>query len=632
MADMQKQSNFINYLRDSRKIRRSFLLTADALLICCAYFMAYWLRLDTFWGFSGQWDHYLNLFWKSLPLLIGLRLAANWLWHQYSWSFSHADVPDAMRLFLATVCGSLAFVLINQLGAPFGVLPPKSVYALEFSLSFIFMGALRFAPKYLYNLYCGSHLAHRNAELLRPALVYGAGGNAELLVRDLLRTTGHPYHLVGFIDDSPAKKGVYIGGLKVLGASGNLPVLIPRYDIKEILIAIPDFSGAPLRHLMDICEPFGISYKIVPRYQSMLSGQTNVLSLMEDVKPEALINRPSVPFDRQRVTNFYQGWAVLVTGAAGSIGSEICLQLASYGASRLILFDMNENGIFFLYNDLLKDHPSLKVDFEIGSVQDEKLLQIVMNKHKPDMVIHAAAHKHVPLMEACPLEAVKNNVLGTLLTAKAAAAAGAKNFLLISSDKAVIPANIMGATKRLAEIALQNIDTPMQRTIVRFGNVLGSNGSLLQIIQRQIKRGGPVTVTDPRMTRFFMTIPEAIGLVLVTPTLEPKNIFVLEMGEPVNIDKLVRHIISLAGLTPGRDIDLIYTGRRPGEKLTERLISEGQALEATEHAGIQAVRQADGRIDLDILINKVELLSKTPDLESGEDIIKEYVPEYHPAG
>lgn len=631
LPDMARQSRnddrLILWLRRSLAVRLIFLVSFDSFCIFFAYYLAYWLRLDSIFPISEP--RYTDLLFRSAPTLIGLRVLANWLWRQYHWSFSHADLPEALNLFFSALCGSATFIAINYFTQPFGEVPPRSIYALEFFLSLLLMALLRFAPKYLYHIYCGFISARYHHT--RPTLIYGAGGNAELLVRDLSRTTDHPYHLVGFVDDAPSKRHVYISGLKVLGSIDDLPTLITRYDIRELFITIADFSGAPLRRLMDMCEPFGIRYKIVPPYQTVLTEQLNVLSALKEIKPEALINRPPIPFEPERLANFCQGRVILVTGAAGSIGSEICFQLASYGVAGLILFDIDENSLFFLWGDLTQKYSDLAIDFEIGSIRDESLLKAVMTRYRPDSVIHAAAHKHVPLMEHCPLAAIKNNVLGTLFTARAALAAGVEHFLLISTDKAVDPSSVMGATKRLAEIILQNLrSSTMRSIIVRFGNVLGSNGSLLPIIQRQIQRGGPVTITDPKMTRFFMTIPEAIGLVLTTLTLSPQNTFVLEMGEPVSIDKLVRHVISLSGLAPERDIEIVYTQKRPGEKLTENLISAREVLEPTEHQGIRAFNQAPVPLDLDQLTTAINSLPASSGLIECRKFLATFLPEYRP--
>ncbi|MDR1921714.1 MAG: polysaccharide biosynthesis protein, partial [Candidatus Adiutrix sp.] len=588
---------FIDIVRKSRATRLAFLLGSDIVLIAAAYYLAFWLRFDAIVVYS-TWGDYSSLFLASLPLLIVLRLICNHVAHQYAWSFSHAGLNEAGQLFFAVSIGSMLFLSVNYLLRPFGLQPPRSIYALEGALSLLFMGAVRFLPKYLFSVYCQTYYHFKHQDDRRPTLVYGAGGNAELMVRELLRTTGHPYRLVGFIDDSASKRNIFINGLKVLGSADDLPELIAAHRIKELLIAIPGFSGAPLRKLVDLCSPFGLSFKIIPPYQKVLEARPgNIHAAFEDIKPDALLNRPQIPFDTLRLADFYRGQAALVTGAAGSVGSEICRQLAEYGVRRLILFDVDENGVFFLHNDLRQKYPELELRFEVGSVQNEGLVEAVLAKCRPDIVLHAAAYKHVPIMEFCPVEALRNNVLGTFLLGRAAQKAGIKNFLLISTDKAVLPVSVMGATKRLAEIALNNIDDGVMRaTTVRFGNVLGSNGSLLQIIQRQIRAGGPVTITHPLMSRFFMTIPEAIGLVLMTPTLKPADIFVLDMGEAVSVDKLVRHVISLSGLAPDRDIKIVYTDRRPGEKLEEVLLNEQDDSETTEHPGIWAVRRQVPRL------------------------------------
>ena len=624
MAENRLKHN-LEAFRKSRLARRLFLFGADAGAVFLAYSLAFWLRLD---AFSGITHPYQNLLWASLPVLIGLRLSANWLWRLYNWSFSHAGRAEVLSLLSAVACGTAAFMALNILFRPFGQVPPRSVYVLEFFLSLMFMGLARFGPKYLYELYCGLSAARRFGG--RPTVIYGAGGSAELLIHELRRTVGHNFHLVGLIDDAPSKRDVYIAGLKVLGSREDLPKIIAGRGIAEILVTIPDFTGAPLRRLMETCEPFGLSYKIVPPYQSVLTGRRDLFQTMEAIKPEALINRPAIDFDQARLQGFYQGRSVLVTGAAGSIGSETARQLAARGLSRLTVLDQDENGLFFLLQDLKRLWPGLEVAFEIGTVRDEGLWREVLARRRPDMVIHAAAHKHVPMMEEAPMAAVKNNVLGAIVTAQAVLAAGVEHFLLISTDKAVAPANVMGASKRLAEMVVQTLaGGPVKPVIVRFGNVLGSNGSLLPVIQRQIRHGGPVTVTDRNMTRFFMTIPEAIGLILATPTLARRDIFVLEMGEQVNIDRLVRHIITLAGLVPGRDVEIAYTEKRPGEKLAEELFLPGDDLNPTEHKGIMGLSLPPASLSLPGLKAEIEALDADADPGSAaRRFLAARVPEY----
>ena len=626
MAEGRLKHNLV-FLRESRLLRRLFLLGADAGAVFMAYSLAFWLRLDAF-SSHGPLQPYWTLLWTSLPFLIGLRLLANWLWRLYNWSFSHAGRTELLHLLSAAACGTAAFIALNLLFRPFGQVPPRSVYALEFYLSLMFMGLARFGPKYLYEFYCGLRAVRRLGG--RPTLIYGAGGNAELLIRELRRTVGHGFQLEGLIDDAPSKRDVYIAGLKVLGGRQALPKIIKSRGIAEILVTIPDFSGAPLRQLVELCEPFGLSYKIVPPYQSVLTARRDLLQAMEAIKPEALINRPAIDFDQDRLQDFYKGRSVLITGGAGSIGSEIARQLAARRVSRLTVLDQDENGLLFLLKDLERLRPDLETAFEVGTVRDEDLWREALARHRPDMLIHAAAHKHVPLMEEAPMAAVKNNVLGTIVTAEAALAAGVEHFLLISTDKAVAPANVMGASKRLAEMVVQSLaGGPVKPTIVRFGNVLGSNGSLLPVIQRQIRQGGPVTVTDRKMTRFFMTIPEAIGLVLATPTLVRRDIFVLEMGEQISIDRLVRQIIALAGLVPGRDIEIVYTEKRPGEKLTEELFLPGDDLSPTEHRGILGLSLPPAPLGLTELKAEIEALAAAPKPgPAARRFLAARVPEY----
>lgn len=620
---------FLKWVRFTSYTRQIVLFFCDVFLITLAYFLAFWLRLDMVASHPLK-DAYFNLFLKSTPLLLSCRFIFNWFTRLYGWSFAHAGLQDAGRFFLSIFAGSLAFIFINIMFAPYGLVPPRSVYIIESSLSLLFLGGLRFGPRYLYTLYRRRNSQGAQVNYSTPTLIYGAGDNGELLARELLRTIGHGYHLIGFIDDNPSKLHVLIYGLKVFGNINDLERLIKKYKIQKILIAIPNFSGAPLRHVIDVCAPFGVSYKIVPHYQRILENKPNFKNILENVTPESLINRSLVSFPKDLKAELYHGKTVIVTGAAGTIGAEICKQLASLGVQRLILFDINENGIFFTHADIQRLYPNIDLNIEIGSVQDSELIQHVMRKYRPDIAFHAAAHKHVPLMELCPVEAIKNNVLGTLYVAQAAADANVQTFLLISTDKAAEPANIMGATKRLAELVLRAIDAPhLRKRIVRFGNVLGSSGSLLQIIQRQIHRGGPVTITDPEMTRFFLTVEEAIGLVLITPDLMESDTFILEMGECVNIDKLVRQVIALTGLVPERDIEIVYTKKRPGEKLTEVLVNDDETLIPTKQTGIQGIQfVAPIALNIQSLTRDISILSKSNYYEESLQLLRKYVPNF----
>ena len=462
-------------------------------------------------------------------------------------------------------------------------------------------------------------------------IIYGAGGNAELLVKELTRTTNYKYNIIGLIDDSPTKKNASIYGFKVLGAINDLPKILKKFSINEILITIPDFSGEPLRNLIGVCAPFNIGYKIVPKYKQMLNRTASITSMVEKIKPDALIDRVQIPFDKNKLLPLYKGKTILVTGGVGSIGSEICRQLTDCKITRLIVLDMNENDSYFLQSDLREKHPNLDLFFEIGSIQDREIIRKIMEKYRPHIVFHAAAHKHVPLMERCPLEAIKNNVLGTIIVIEEAQRQGVEEFLLISSDKSVSPTNIMGATKNIAEKVMRSLKVQgsMNCRAVRFGNVLGSNGSLLQIIQRQIIKGGPITITHPEMTRYFMTIPEAVGLVLVTLGFRESDTFVLDMGDPISIDKLIRQVVSLSGLVPERDIDIVYTQCRPGEKMYEEIFSNNENIEETAHKRIFAVINEEELLDVNNMKIRISTLSEQEELNVKQFFL-DYVTDYQP--
>lgn len=613
--------------------RGVLLAAADAAIVCVAYYLSYWLRLDLMQ--AGQWGTQEQALWDTLPWLLGIRLACGLLVQQYSWSFRHASLTEAANLVKGAAAGSALFIALCHWGLTLRVLPPRSTYVMEFFLSLAAMGGIRFLPRYAYQ-----YLIARTARLTATGetklrtLIFGAGSTGELILRDLLWTHIYPYEVVGFVDDAPTKWNVSIHGLRVLGATQDLPELIRKYNIDKLLVAVPSISPAKLREVIDLCASHYIKFKIVPGYAELVSRGDSAPIALKDIQLEDLLERRAAEFDRKRMIESFVDKTVLVTGAAGSIGSELCRQVAGFGVKRLVALDLNENDLYFLRLDLRDLSPEVKVRLEIASVRDANRLEAIFAKYRPEVVFHAAAHKHVPLMEHCPAEALKNNVLGTLNVARCADKYRAGRFVLISTDKAVRPANVMGASKYLAESIVRDLSRSSQTRFmaVRFGNVLGSNGSLVKILERQIAAGGPVTITHPKITRYFMTIPEAVGLVLTASTLDEGTVSVLDMGEPLSVDRIARQMISLAGLIPDKDVKIVYTGLRPGEKMYEELFTNTEGLTLSSHPKIRIAHCSGDNIDIPAMIAELNRVALANDDAAVQEFLKRHVPGYAPPG
>ncbi len=466
---------------------------------------------------------------------------------------------------------------------------------------------------------------------LRRFLIIGAGNTGEALLRDIHRMSVVQYDVIGFIDDDTAKQGINIHGIPILGTVEQLPDICEKRNIDEIAIAMPSATHHQLRRVIQVCEGTKIRFRTVPALTDIASGKFRV-SQIRDVDINDLLGRETVQLDLELIEAFTKDKTVLVTGAGGSIGSEMCRQLCVFAPKMLLLIEQAENPLFYIERELRKQFPSVNIKAVVCNITDKMRVSQVFEEHAPEVVIHAAAHKHVPLMELNPTEAIKNNVLGTKTVADAADAYRTTNFVMISTDKAVNPTSIMGSSKRIAEMYIQNLNTESKTDFVtvRFGNVLGSDGSVVPIFKKQIAEGGPVTVTHPEMQRYFMTIPEASQLVLQAATMgKGGEIFLLDMGEPVKIVDLARELITLSGFSPGEDIDIVFTGLRPGEKLFEELSIEGEDMQRTRHPKISIWKNIP--MDRDRLhsgIDHLFALSKNDNRVAIIERIKELVPEY----
>ncbi len=468
-------------------------------------------------------------------------------------------------------------------------------------------------------------------ESLKRLLIVGAGNAGEALARELLRDRVNRFHVVGFVDDDPAKQGMSIHGVTVLGRVDDLPRLCEKHSIDEIAIAMPSASRKRLRQVVQICQGTKLRFQTVPSITDIASGKLRV-SQIRDVDINDLLGRDVVELELAQIEAFLKDKVILVTGAGGSIGSEMCRQVCQFGPARLVLVEQAENPLFEIERELRASHPGVPLEVVVRDITDKERIEPVFARFRPQVVIHAAAHKHVPLMELNCGEAIKNNVFGTMVVADAADRSGVETFVMISTDKAVNPTSIMGASKRIAEMYIQDLNTTSGThfVTVRFGNVLGSNGSVVPIFRRQIAAGGPVTVTHPEMKRYFMTIPEASQLVLQAATMgQGGEIFVLDMGEPVKIEHLARELITLSGFRPDEDIEIVYTGMRPGEKLFEELSIAGEDMVPTRHPKIGIWKNIPkDRQTLRAEITELLCISPSQDRQAIVAGIRRLVPEY----
>jgi FlaA1/EpsC-like NDP-sugar epimerase len=543
--------------------------------ILCAALLAFLLRFD--FNIPGPYVRILLLtsaVWVPVKLMSFKILELDKRWARY------VSLSDLVRLAFSNALAS-AFSLIVLLTLRSGV--PKSVYAIDLLLSVTLTTGVRVAVRL-----AGEALRTRaTGGVRKPTLIYGAGTAGAALLRDLRRNPTGAYEICGFIDDHPHKAGLVLDGVKVLSGGDRLGSIVEKSGAQLVLIAIPSASGPQMKSILEYCTAAAIPYKTIPSLAE-IANDDDLARGIRDVAVEDLLGRVPVSLDQARISAKLLGKTILVTGAAGSIGSEICRQIARFAPGAIIGFDIAESPVFHLQRELTRSFPDIPFHAEIGSIQNAVRLNELMEQYRPSVVFHAAAYKHVPLMERHLFEAIENNVFGTLNVVQAAREHGVSEFVMISSDKAVRPANIMGATKRVAELVVRAMQPDHGNYVsVRFGNVLGSNGSVVPIFKEQIARGGPVTVTHPEMRRFFMTIPEACQLVLQASTMgKGGEVFVLDMGEPVRIVDLAHNLILLSGLRPGVDIRIEFSGVRPGEKLYEELNGAEEGLLQTPHEKI----------------------------------------------
>ncbi|MGB8930873.1 MAG: nucleoside-diphosphate sugar epimerase/dehydratase [Anaeromyxobacteraceae bacterium] len=603
--------------------RRTVVIVAHLVLWTAALACAFLLRFE----FRVQASLVAQvLVW--LPLLLAIRVASFYALSLFRGIWRYTSAHDAIQIFKATTLGTLVFTVFLVF---FFQTFPRSVVIIDWVLAMAFVGGARFSIRALRPP--NAPVTNKDEKPIR-VLIVGAGDAGEMLVREIQRKYAGRYEVVGFVDDDRMKLGGHIHGVRVRGFIEELPRVVADQEVDEILIAIPTATSAQMRRMVELCKQTGAKSKTIPGLGDLVDGQVT-FSQLRPVAIEDLLGRDPVALDMALISREMKGHAILVSGAGGSIGSELCRQVARFEPSVLILVERAENALFHIHRELTARFPALRLEPRLADITDLARMEQIFEAHRPTIVVHAAAHKHVPMIEWNPCEAVTNNVLGTKALADLADRHGVERFVMVSTDKAVNPTSVMGTSKRVAEIYVQALSqrSKTRFVTVRFGNVLGSNGSVIPIFQEQIARGGPVTVTHPDMRRYFMTIPEASQLVLQAGAMgNGGEIFVLDMGEPVKIADLARDLITLTGLKPGEDIEIKFTGLRPGEKLFEELSVSAEHAEKTRHPKIFVGHLRP--CDWDALQVQLDDLTKTPasDCAAIRAQLKRIVPEYTPDG
>lgn len=568
-------------------LRRPFQFGADVAILCGAFLLAYLMRFD----FEISYYYFDNML-IQLPFVVFVEFAALFLVGAYSIIWRYVSLEDIKAFLKAALISAAILALVRLLLMPERFnrwQVPLSIILMNTLFAFAGLLSLRVLRRFAYELSeKGKFTAGRRRVKPKDALVVGAGRIGATIVKEVLGRADSELNVRGFIDDDRYKKGGSVGGIKVLGTTDDLARLVDELNIEQIVIAMDESSGKEIRDILNVCRAIPVKAQIVPSLNEIAHGRVSV-SRLRDVQIEDLLGRDPIKLDNQNLHEFLTGKVVMVTGAGGSIGSELVRQIAGFDPKILVLIERAEFALFQIERDLVKNFPTANFIPLIADVGDRARMTDIFEKYKPEVIFHAAAHKHVPLMEINPVEAIKNNVFATKLLGELAGANGTKSFVLISTDKAVNPTSVMGASKRIAEIVLINLNQiyPTNYMAVRFGNVLGSAGSVVPIFREQILKGEPITVTDKNMTRYFMTIPEASQLVMQAGALgDGSEIFILDMGEPVKILDLAEDMIRLSGLEPYEDIDIKVTGIRKGEKLFEELEITGENLLKTKHPKI----------------------------------------------
>jgi FlaA1/EpsC-like NDP-sugar epimerase len=606
--------------------RTLFFLGSDAILFGLALYLSFYLR------FEGVIPEvHLKQFFISLPLFVGLKLIAFYFFQLHRFTWSYVGLYELLKVFkILTLCSLILSTLILVLGYETSLRGfPRSIFLIDYALSLIFIGGLKISKRV--------YLHGRRYPLVeqKRTLIVGAGNAGEQIVRDMRRTKDSPYLPVAFVDDDPLKKKFMIHGIKVVGNRKDIPQIVKNLEVALVVIAMPSVPSNEIRDIVSYLHKAEIQeIRIIPGTKEIMSRNISILDIKKiDLKD--LLNREPVEIEYSQLRKYLEGKRVLITGAGGSIGSELGRQIARFGPALLGLLDFDETELFYISQELRESHPSLSVLPILGDIVNREKMASTFVQMSPQVVFHAAAYKHVPVIEDFPDEAIRVNILGTKILADLSQKHHVEKFVFISTDKAVNPTSVMGASKRIAEMMITDLNhrTGTQFVAVRFGNVLGSRGSVIPIFQEQIRKGGPVTVTHPEMRRYFMTVPEAVLLVLQAGSMgDGGEVFVLDMGEQVKVYDVACELIRLSGLEPHKDIPIIFTGIRPGEKLFEELLTAEEGVEPTTHPKIFKARMAK-TLSGDILKEKVEKLTVFAQRRDSRSIIQtlqEIISSYRP--
>lgn len=618
-----------------RKLNFYVMICVDSILFIAAFYFAFAARYS-FEIPDSETDKILVI----IPWLISTKLVVFFFMGSYRGVWRYTSLPDVMRLARASALSSLIFIAVIMIVNRFEGYP-RSVFLADCVFTIFFCGGFRAAIRMSFARY-RTYIERSADNAISPRhqtrmMILGAGDAAEELIRDVQAHRWSPYTIACCLDDDPTMQHRTILGVEIHGPISRLPDFVKRFSADEILIAMPSAGGDRMREIIALCEASGLPFKTIPTLSSLINGNVTINDIRA-VDFEDLLGRPPVKLDIDMIGQYLAGKTVAITGAGGSIGSEICRQIIRFKPASLLIIESSEFNIYRMELELRNELNFTSVFTVMGRVQDRVLMDRVFGQYRPEVVFHAAAYKHVPIVELNPWEAIFNNIVGSQVIMDTAEKHGVERCVMISSDKAVRPTNVMGATKRVMEILLQTRPAGKTRFMaVRFGNVVGSSGSAIPLFQSQIKAGGPVTVTHPEMTRFFMTIPEACQLVLQAGALgQGSEIFVLKMGTPVKIAEMARDLIRLSGKEPDRDIKIVYTGLRPGEKLYEELITQGEGIVPTSHNKIMLLRlnhssSPDRDAGVQSMLTKLVKAASSHDSSRIKVLLQLMVPEYTPS-
>lgn len=601
-----------------QKLKIGFLALMDLFIVLITPYLSLYIRLD---GIVNS-PYYSTLL-EIIPEIVIIRIMSFYFFGLYNRLWRYASINEVMVIVGAVTTSSILIAVYSYV---VGIDLPRSLHLLSWFCTVLFIGASRFCVRIIHYW-----RKARSKQSCINVLIVGAGDAGAMIAREIQQRYYNSKKIIGFVDDDQYKKHQKLFGVKVLGKCTDIAEIVEEYQIEEIIIAMPSLEGNVLRKIVNECKATKCSVKTLPGMYELIDGKVSVQQL-RNIDLEDLLRRDSVKLDLEQIAYYLTDKCVLVTGAGGSIGSELCRQIAKMSPQKMILIGKGENSIYEINHELRELYPNLSIEPIIADVRDTQRIQSVFKQFRPKVVFHAAAHKHVPLMEAQPVEAVQNNIFGTKNVAEAADKFGAERFVMISTDKAVNPTSVMGASKRVAELVVQNLSKTSNTKFVavRFGNVLGSRGSVIPLFKRQIEKGGPITITHPDMVRYFMTIPEASQLVLQAAAMaQGGEVFVLDMGEPVKIVDMACDLIELSGLVPYKDIKINFTGLRPGEKLFEELLTAEEGTASTKHNKIfMAILK---KVDEQRLIEGLSQLNNTEIAEEIIMIMSGIIPTYKSA-